>query len=49
MLPSGRQVLSRLAPHVVFIAQDDAQGQSNGVFVPSAAPPVETLVAEVWN
>lgn len=49
VLITVRQVLSRLAPHVVVIIQDDVLGQSNGVFLPSVAPPVETLVAEVWN
>lgn len=50
MVPTTiRQVPSRLAPHVVVVVQDDVLGQSNGVFLPSVAPPVETLVAEVWN
>lgn len=50
MVPTTvRQVQSRLALHVVVIAQDDALGQSNGVFLSSVAPPVETLVAEFWN
>lgn len=40
-----RQVLSQLTPHVFVIAV----GQSNGVFLLSLAPPVETLVAKVWN
>lgn len=42
-----RQALLWLAPHV--IVQDDGLGQSNGVFLPSVVPPVETLVAQVWN